>query len=215
MAAVPLKPEYAPTLGQLLSPRWHKASRPVQRLMLLAGVALVLGLIAIVLTLENATISRGAPVPFSFSYRQLYETAPDPGGYAKVERRADGRLEDSFAVQPLRLPPYSGSITGELPLYTVDYVRSLATRYRGFQLQGESKTRVNTVPGYNVFYTALVEGRRFFGRDILLLPDHPGVRDGVRIVMLSSPRANAQVTSPMLVATVGVLQRALHTFTFR
>ena len=56
-------------------------------------------------------------MPFSFKYKGLYRTAPDPGGYVKVARASGGRLEDSYAVAPLALGPYSGSVTGELPLF--------------------------------------------------------------------------------------------------
>ena len=81
-------------------------------------------------------------------------------------------------------------------------------------LRGEGKTRVNTVPGYHVLYTAQIEGRTMWGRDVLLLPERPGVREGVDIVMLTSPTANAQITSPLEVATAGVLLRPLKTFSF-
>jgi hypothetical protein len=215
MAGVPLKPEYRPTLGQLLSPRWRRASRSVRWLVLALAAALVVAVAALVLALLPARISHDGPVPFSFSYRGLYSTAPDPGGYAKVTRRRGGLLEDSFAVQPLRLPAYRGSITGELPLYATGYVKALASRYRDFELQGEGKTRVNEVAGYSVYYTAKVQGRAMYGRDILLLPERPGTRDGVAIVMLSAPGAARGVTSPQLVATEGVLYKPLRSFTFR
>ncbi len=52
-----------------------------------------------------------------------------------------------------------------------------------------------------------------YGRDVLLLPERSGVRDGVAIEMLSLPSA-AAVTSPLEVATAGVLERPLKTFTF-
>ena len=81
-------------------------------------------------------------------------------------------------------------------------------------LRGEGKTRVNTVPAYAVAYTAQIAGRTVYGRDILLLPEQPGARAGVHIVMLSAPTANSQVTSPLLVGTAGVLERPLETFTF-
>ena len=57
----------------------------------------------------------------------------------------------------------------------------------GFVLRGEGKTRVNTVPAYAVSYTAQIAGRTVYGRDILLLPEQPGARAGVHIVMLSAP----------------------------
>jgi hypothetical protein len=215
MVAVPMKPEYGPTLGRLLSPRWRAASRPVRAAVIAAGLGLLALLLGAALTLENATYSHGGKVSFSFAYRSLYRVAPDPGGYVKVERhRADGELEDSYAVEPLRLPPYSGELSGELPLYASGYIRALAQRHAGFVLRGEGKTRVNTVPAYQVLYTAIVDGRPMFGRDVLLLPERRGAREGVEIVMLTSPTANAQVDSPLEVAGTGVLLRPLKTFSF-
>lgn len=216
MPAVALKPEYRPTLAQLLTPSWRRASRAVRLLVAALGAAFVVGLAALVLTLLPAHISYGGPVPFSFSYRGLYRVAPDPGGDVKVARRsnASGRLLDSFAVAPLRLPSYAGGLSGELPLYAVGYIRALAARYRGFQLQGEGKTRVNTAPAYNIYYSVLLAGQRMYGRDVLLVPERPGARDGVAIAMLTSPQSNAQVTSPLLVATAGLLYKPLRTFSF-
>ena len=221
MAAVPIKPEYGPTLGRLLSPWWRAASTPVRVLVLAACAGAVALVVGAVLTLENATYSHGGSVPFSFSYRSLYRVRPDPGEWVKVQRRGPGgRLEDSFAVEPLTLPPYSGGLSGELPLYAEGYVVGLGRRYKDFVLWGEGQTKVNTlpaynvlVPSYNVLYTANVEGRRMFGRDVLLLPQRPGAREGVDIVMLTAPNANSQVTSPLEVANAGVLLRPLRTFT--
>ncbi|HEV2980310.1 MAG TPA: hypothetical protein VGX51_02680 [Solirubrobacteraceae bacterium] len=215
VAAVPIKPEYGPTLGRLLSPRW-RAARPLTRAAVLAAcagaVALVIGA---VLTLENAHYSQGGTLPFGFSYRGLYRTRPDPGGYVKIDRRrANGSLEDSFAVAPLLLPPYGGSLSGELPLYAEGYIRALRQRYRNFVLRGEGKTRVNTVPAYDVLYTAEVQGQTMWGRDVLLLPETPAARRGVDIVMLTTPTSSAQVTSPREVASAGVLLRPLKTFSF-
>jgi hypothetical protein len=215
MVAVPMKPEYGPTLGRLLSPRWRAASALVRAAVIAAGVGLLALLIGAALTLENASYSRGGKVPFSFAYRSLYRVASDPGGYVKVQRsRADGELEDSYAVEPLRLPPYSGELSGELPLYASGYIRALARLHTGFVLRGEGKTRVNTVPAYQVLYTAIVDGRPMYGRNVLLLPERPGAREGVEIVMLTSPTANAQVDSPLEVAGTGVLLRPLKTFSF-
>lgn len=210
-----MKQEYGPTLGRLLSPRWRAASPLVRRVVIAAGVGLLVLAVAVVLTLENATFSHGGRVPFGFAYRGLWRVAPDPGGYVKIERRrASGALEDSYAVEPLSLPPYSGELSGELPVYAAGYIRSLAQRHAGFVLRGEGKTRVNTVPAYQVLYTAQVEGRTMYGRDVLLLPERAGAREGVEIVMLTSPTANAQVDSPLEVASTGVLLRPLKTFSF-
>jgi len=214
MAAIPLKPEYGPTLGRLLSPRWRAASPLARGAAIAAGVGLLALLLAAGLTLEDATFSHGGRVSFSFSYRDLYRVAPDPGGYVKVQRHRDGRLDDSFAVDSLVLPPYTGELSAELPLYAVGYIRGLSERYAGFVLRGEGKTRVNTVPAYNIFYKATVKGQTMYGRDVLLLPERSGAREGVDIVMLTSPKVDSQVTSPLEVASAGVLHTPLETFAF-
>jgi hypothetical protein len=209
-----MKPEYGPTLGQLLAPPWRRAPRLARAAVIATGVALLALIAAIALTLENSTFSHGGRVPFSFSYRDLYRTTPDPGGYVKVQRRsAGGRLEDSLAVEPLQLPPYSGELSAELPLYAATYIRGLNQRYAHFVPRGEGRTNVNTIAGYSVYYTALVEGRLMYGRDVLLLPERTGAREGVVIAMLTSPKANSQVTSPPLVASQGVLLKPIRTFT--
>lgn len=215
MPAVPIKPQYGPTLGRMLSPWWRRAPTHTRAVVLVCCAGALALVIGAILTLENAHYAHGGAVPFSFSYRSLWRVKPDPGGYVKLQRRgAGGRPLDSFAVEPLTLPPYAGGQSGELPLYAEGYIRSLRARYSDFVLSGEGKTRVNNIPGYDVMYTARVEGQTTWGRDVLLLPERPGARRGVDIVMLTSPTADAQVTSPLEVASAGVLLRPLKTFSF-
>jgi len=210
-----MRPEYGPTLGRLLAPRWRASSRWLRGTVIGAGVVLAAAVLGLVLTLEPAHYSQGGRVPFSFSYRGLYRVAPDRGGYVKLTSRyADGSLKYSYAVAPLLLPRYSGAITGELPRYAASYVARLSAREVNFVLRGEGKTRVNTVPGYQVLYTAGVEGREVLGRDVLLLPPRSGVREGVVIEMLTSATATAQVKVPSEVASTGILLRPLKTFSF-
>jgi hypothetical protein len=211
MATIPLKPQYGPTLGTLLAPRWHAAPRAVRVLVRAAAVGLVALAIAATLALWPATYSHGGPAPFHFSYRGLYRTTPEAGQYVRIDRRATGRLEDSFAVSPLHLPPYSGGLSGELPVYASGYIDRLRAKFSDFVLRGEGKTRVNTVPAYNIFYTARIEGREMYGRDVLLLPEGTGVRDGVALEILTLPRP--PLTSPLEVASAGVLERPVETFT--
>jgi hypothetical protein len=216
VAALPLRAEYRPTLPDLLAPRWRGASRAVRLLLVAAAVALTVAVTALVLALLPAHVTYGGPVPYGFSYRDLYRTAPDPGGEVKVARYgAGGHLKDSFAVAPLLLGPYEGQLSGELPLYASGYVRTLAARYPGFKLVGEGKTRVNQLSAYNIYFAAAVQGRAMYGRDVLLVPEDPGARRGVVISMLTAPSANAQVTSPLLVASQGVLSEPMRTLSFR
>lgn len=213
MTAIPLKSEYGPTLGRLLAPLWHSASAAARAAAIVCGVGLLVLLIAAGLTLEDAKYSHGGPVPFSFDYRDLYRTAPEPGGYVMVQRRgSDGRLEDSFAVAPLRLPPYAGALSGELPLYASGFIGTLSRRYAGFVLRSEGKTRVNKVPAYDVVYTALIDGQKMYGRDVLLLPEGEGVRSGVDIAMLAHRATGSHVDSPVEAGGSGVLATPLKSF---
>jgi hypothetical protein len=212
--AVPIKAEYGPTLGRLLSPRWQAASPLTRGLVRVLLLAVLAGAVGAFLTLENAHYSRGGKVPFSFSYRGIYRVPPAAGEWVRLERHgAGGVLEDSYAVRPLVLPPYHGSLSGELPLYAAGYIRELRRRDADFVLRGEGKTRVNTVPAYNVLYTTRIAGRTMFGRDVLLVAQRPGEREGVNIVMLTSPTANSKVSSPLEVASEGVLLKPLKTLT--
>ncbi len=211
-----MKSEYGPTLGRLLAPRWHAASRLARSVVVLGGVALLALAVGLGLTLENATYSGGGAVPFSFEYRGLFRAHPDAGAFVKVEGRSStGSLKYAYEVYPLKLPPYTGELWGELPRFATSYISTLARSEKEFTLRGEGKTKItNTLVGYAVLYTTEVEGREMYGRNVMLLPERPGVREGVVIAMLTATTASAQIKAPAEVASTGVLLRPLKTFTF-
>ncbi len=216
MAPAAMKAEYGPTLGHLLAPRWRRASRGARALVIAAALAALAILVALALTFQNTSYSHSGRVPFSFSYRGLYRVAPEAGGYVRVQARdPDGRLKYSFAVNPLLLPAHTVDVAAELPLYAAGYIRSLEHRYKGFELEGAgfARTSLHGLPGFEVLYTAIVEGHEIYGRDMLLLhSSRPAAREGVRIVMLSEP--SGQISSPQKVASTGVLAHPLKTFSF-
>jgi hypothetical protein len=218
MPALPLKSEYRPTLGELLAPRWRRSSRAVRALWVAAGALLAAVVAGAALTLASPTLSHGGPVPFSFAYGGLQRATPAPGWYAQVQRAREGRIGDSFAVGPLTLPPYRGELGAALALYATDYIRGLAAQHipgrTGFVLRGEGSTQLDSVPPYatyNVFYTTTVGGREMYGRNVLLLPDRRGAREGLEIAMLTAA-GNRQVTSPLDVGVKGPLEEPLGTF---
>jgi len=211
VSALPVKPEYGPTLAQLLAPGWRARSRAARRMLIaasLAGVALVAGL---ALSLLDASYSHGGVTPFSFHYRGLYRTAPAAGELVRLVRYRGGHLQDLFAVAPLELAPYRGSQTAELPLYAARRIGELSRRYAGFELVGEGAVKVNTVPGYSIYFRLTRDGRTLYGRDTLLLPDQLSPRNGVIITALTQPRG--LVNSAILVGAYDVLQAPLHSFT--
>ncbi|HTA12550.1 MAG TPA: hypothetical protein VK765_03940 [Solirubrobacteraceae bacterium] len=213
---VRVRAQYGPSLARLLAPWWGATSRLV-RGTLVASAGLLVGLLlAVGLTLENSSFSHGGVVPFSFEYRDLYRVAPEVGAYVKVQSRyANGELKYSYAVDGVTLPVYDGEVQGVLPVYATGFIRGLAHRYRGFTLRGEGKTKVNnTLIGYQVAFTAEVEGEEMYGRYVLFTPPQRHPRAGVAVEMLASPEANASVLSPLEVAESGVLLRPLKTFAF-
>jgi hypothetical protein len=216
MAGVRMKDEYGPSLARLLAPWWRASSRAVRVGVVLALAGLVVLLVAVGLTLENASYSHGGPVPFGFEYRYLYRVAPDPGGYVKVQSHyPGGALKYSYAADPLALPAYSETLQGELPLYATGFIAGLARRYPDFVLRGQGKAKVNnTLIGYQVAFTARVQGSELWGRDLLFFPPAAKPREGVLVAMLSAPGASQAVLSPLEVGESGVLLRPLKTFTF-
>jgi hypothetical protein len=219
MPALPLKSEYGPTLGELLAPRWRRASAARRALWLAVLALAVAAILGATLTLLGPTVSHGGAVPFGFSYGGLHRVAPEPGEYVRVQRLAGDRLEDSFAVSPLTLPPYHGAIGAALAMYAAGYIerraRARIPGRSGFVLRGEGSTQIDAVPGdatYNVFYTAAVQGREMYGRDVLLLPDRPGARRGVEIEMLTAVAGNRQVTSALDVGIKGALEEPMGSF---
>lgn len=211
MSSIPLKPRYGPTLGRLLGPRWRAFAPVVRGVLIVAGVLLLALAVGGALTVLDASYSHGGRVRFSFKYKGLYRTTPDPGGYVKAIRSSNGRLRDSFAVAPIVLPPYTGSATGELPLFAAAYTRTLSRRFPHFELKGEGKTRITSaLAGYDVRYSALVDGHLMYGRDVMLLPPGHRVREGTVLEMLTDEHAS--VARP--VANSGVLEKPLKTFTF-
>ncbi len=132
----------------------------------------------------------------------------------------DGRLEDSFAVGPLVLPPYRGGRSGAaLALYAAGYIPRLAAArapgQSGFVLRGQGSTQIDAVsstPPTTSSTPPRVRGREMYGRNVLLLPERPGARRGVEIAMLTAVAGNRQVTSPLDVGVKGALEEPLGTF---
>ncbi len=216
MAAVPMKSEYGPTLGRLLAPHWKAASSWMRAAAIGTGVALVAAAVGLGLTLENATYSQGGPVPFSFEYRGLYRAPVDSGGLVKVvDDSTGGAVKYSYEVYPVKLPPYRGSLLGELPGWVSSYIAALSHREPSFELTGEGKTKVtNKLLGYQVLFTTKVLGRELYARNVLLFPEREGVREGVAVAMLTAANASSQVKAPSEVGSTGVLLRPLKTFSF-
>ena len=155
-------------------------------------------------------------MPFSFSYRGMYRVAPDPGGYVKVQRRRARPAERLLRRGPPAAARPRGARHGRASAVRRIYVRDAQPALRRLQLRGEGKTKVNNVPAYHVFYTAPSKDASSTVATSSWLPERPGAREGVDIVMLTSttkasvlgsadgsrehrhPRAAAEILHPEL-----------------
>jgi hypothetical protein len=201
MAAV--RAELGPQLPEVIGPRAWRVVRVV-----VPAIALVV--LAVVLTRgSNEQLVRvSKPVAFNFLYTPpLRRTGP-----TAVEQRRGALLIQSMAVTPERLPPYRGDPAGTLPIVADRLETQLAARWPQFEIADEGRARVNDSPGYTVGWTAVLRGRRIFGREYLLFPAVPGVRAGAHIALLSTYAGGAAAAGD--VGRVGALKAALRSFRF-
>ncbi len=218
MSAVPLRSEYGPTLGELLAPRWRRASRTARALAVGAAIVVVAALVGD-RCFPHARACQNLPRWRDAVSFQLPGPLPDgcPARWvrnrAAPHPRSAGGLLRGGAAAAAALRRAVGA--RELALYAAGYIRGLSERYRGFVLRGEGWTQVDSISAYavyNVFFAATVGGREMYGRDVLLLPERLGAQRGVTITMLSAVAGNRQVTSPLLVGTKGALEAPLTSF---
>ena len=215
MPALPLKDQFRPTLADLLTPWWRGATCARRRLAVAAAASVVVlaAALAILYPRDGWIVHHGGAVSFSLQYpRAMHRVPPPAGAFARVEERSGGILVRSFQVGPLRLPPYRGEISGELPLFAVRYIAGLAARTPGFLLASEGRTRVDVIQGYTITYSAIDSGRAYFGRVVFLLPRLTAARDGVTLTMTTIP--TSLVYDPDQVAVNDSLFEPLHSFRF-
>jgi hypothetical protein len=195
------------------------APRPPWQRRAIVGVVVLVVVVLAFLKLRPTSddgihVVRAAPVAFNFRYPPgMKRLAPVGHEWAHVERRAGGKLVDSFSVQPLHLAPYTGDISGVLPVIASHEVDLLKQQYPGFELVDEGKARINQVPGYTLAFRT---GRnpRGYGRVSFLPEPTPGALQGVKLVMLvGNPKAGG-VGNADDVGTQGLLKTPYRTFRF-
>ena len=187
-----LRPEFGPTLPELISGRVAISRRAVT---VLAVAALVVAIAVIRVVVDDgrdqATV-HGTP-----SFNVLY----DPGELHRVAAHAGEllRLEGhrkhvsvDITARRANLPPYKGDVIGgQLPLYTAQYTTRLARQLPDFEMGDEGKARINQAPGYQIAYTTGPAGNRTFWREVFVMPDldKPGETIVLRMRQTFSGRA--------------------------
>jgi hypothetical protein len=211
MSAV--RPEFGPTLPELLGPRIRVLPRPV-RLALAAVAALIL--VALVYALvkpapptkrKNAVIVR-TPVAFNFVYRRPFaKEEPKQGELARVGSKAQ-----AFSVRALNLPAYKGDAAGFVPLYAAQQEAQMAKDYPGFVWRADGRANINKQQGFEIVFQYRGDGGALtYGRRIFLLPNVTS-RVGADI-LATAPRSPSIVRADD-VGHNGGLKTALRSFRF-
>jgi len=186
--AADVKPEYGPTLPDILEARLGGVPRRPRTISAAVIVAAVLIAVLLALRGGSSSISGDAHgVSFSFSYSGLQrETAPHGDDVLLVARDA-ARLAAQIEVAPLQLPAYRGNVIGIEPLIAANYMRAFAAHTSGVLLQGAAPTVVDGTSAYNFTYTRRIAGSTYFGRTIFITPPGSHPRYGLTVSLLAQP----------------------------
>jgi hypothetical protein len=212
MSAV--RPEFGPTLPELLGPRIRALPRAARLALAAVGALIVLLLLwALFVRGEGATTKKRAvivrqPIAFNFVYRHPFRKQPPLAG----ELARVGSKDQSFSVRELRLPAYGGDAAGFLPLYAATLEQQMAKDLPDFAWRSDGRANINKQQGFEiVFQFRRSDGTRMYGRRILLLPNVTA-RQGADIWAVA-PRSPAIVRADD-VGHNGGLKTALRSFRF-
>jgi hypothetical protein len=213
-----VRPEFGPTLPELLGPRIRALPRAA-RLGLAATAALVVVVLAVVV-LRGAEDNRPQavvrePIAYNLIYpAPLARVRPHAGETLRLETAPGTTAPQSLAVKPFRLPPYHGDSTGILTLMSATMITRMASTYPGFVWRGDGRVNYNRQPGYEILFQARIGGRTTYGRRTMLVPggDAPP-REGVDITMLAA-RSPAIPRVDAVGSASGALKTAIRSFRF-
>ncbi|MDQ3769360.1 MAG: DUF1795 domain-containing protein [Actinomycetota bacterium] len=207
-----VKPGFGPSGPELL----RRLPRPVRAA--LAVLALLLaGLVGWWATLGASAgetwVVVEEPFTFNLTHGEDFERVGREDAALVLERyRDDGLFVSSFTVKELTLPPYRGLASGMLPLYATAHIAQLRESLEGFELVQEGKTRINFVPGYEVVFRAARGERTVYGRDVFLVPEVPGQREGALIELRATPASGTP--NPESLGAVGSIKQPYRSFRF-
>jgi hypothetical protein len=172
VSRVPLvRPEFGPSLGELIGRRYSVSRRAVAVSAVVALAVLAVVIWVIVDDGREKLVVHGTP-SFNVLYDpgQLHRVSPHAGEVMRLEGRR-GHVSTAVTARHANLPPFRGDVIGgQLPLYTAQYSEQLARRLPGFALGDEGKARLNQAPGYQIAYTSGAPGNRSYWREVFVMP---------------------------------------------
>ena len=178
-------------------------------IVVLAAIVLGGAYLLVTGTSANGTrVVREEPLAYNLRYESpVREIAPAPGEWLHLE----GPNRESMAVAPLELPAYEGDVGGALPIVGARELEALKQRFPDLEPVEEGKARINKVAGYSLAFRANRQ-ERLYGRLVLLPRPAPGTRDGVKLLLLSTPAGGAGKATD--VGTRGALKTPYRSFRF-
>jgi hypothetical protein len=212
-----VRPEFGPTLPELLGPRVRALPRAAQ--IGLAALAALIVVAAAAFLLRDSRDTRPhavvrAPVAFNLLYPKPLERVKPRGREVLRLRTAPGTAApQSFAVTPLRLPAYRGDAGAVLLGMSAGLIEQMRRTIPGFVWRGDGRVNYNRQPGYEIQFQARIGGRTTYGRRTLLVPggDTPP-RAGVDIMILAA--RSPAVPNLNAVASKAALKTAIRSFRF-
>lgn len=196
-----VRPEFGQPLPATLGPKWRALGRVPRALIIAACAAFVIVVLALLLGVGSSTrhVEVGAPVAFQLDYDgNLLQQRLSVGRESlRLESPPSVAAKRSFAVQPLLLEPYQGSIQGVLPLRAEKITAQMGSIDPSFATIAEGPVMVEEQPGYEILFRFTRGGRSFYGRRVMLFPAAAGARAGVDVTM-TAKRGKGALTAPSL-----------------
>lgn len=158
----------------------------------------------------------GSPT-FAVDYaRGELRVAPSAAGSLLLVDRGDDPQGSRLYVTPLRLAAYEGSPSGAMPLASPAARRTIASRFDAGSVQflDEGLVNVGPNPGYQLSYTARRDGKTWFGRAAIVVPDVDGDRAAVLMDGQEQRVPDGKIVGPRAVGRQGDLRRPMRSLVF-
>ena len=215
-----VRPEFGPTLPELLAPRLRALPRAAQVVLAVLAALVVAGAVYAIVHKRESDARPQAVVRSPIAYNLLYgppleRVAPRGRETLRLQTPAGASAPQRFTVTPYKLPPYRGDATGILTLQSANMIAQMRRTIPGFVWRGDGRVNYNRQPGYEIIYQARIDGRTTYGRRTILLPggDTPP-HEGVDIWMVAA-RSDAIPRVDAVGATNGTaLKTAIRSFRF-
>jgi hypothetical protein len=213
-----VRPEFGPTLPELLGPRVRALPRAGQAILAALAALFVLALAFVLLRgdgEQRTTVVVREPIAYNLVYPPaLQQVRPQGRETLRLETAPGAADPQSFAVTPFTLPPYRGDATGVLTGMSPNQIERMRRTIPGFVWRADGRVNYNRQPGYEILFQARIDGRTWYGRRTLLLPggDEPP-REGVDIMIMAA-RSEAIPRADAVASSSGALKTAIRSFRF-